>query len=134
MEEVVCPKDFVSIIEHPKETYIAHVKLTEGEAITLILTNLRVYCLNAAKTVLWTLPFLSIYSIETTAASETPEQPVDEQQNRFYINYTNPKKSVKSPLVCHSFSTATSIQKDLWVIVIRRLLRDAWQEYFEGFF
>jgi hypothetical protein len=125
-ENGVCPKQFLSVLDHTKEHYIAHVKL-EKDTMTMLLTNLRVFCYNDQQMLMWMLPYLSIYSIEIN-----PVQEGQESDTQFHLTFVNPKKSVKSPLVTHSFLASTKLQKELWVIVLRRLLRDAWQQFFEG--
>lgn len=80
----------------------------------------------ALSTTLWSIPLLELYSVEAKEGAG--------QDRQIELWHDAAKPSAKQPIAVRPLTTSTRSQRDLWLIVLRRVWRDAWQCHFESRF
>jgi hypothetical protein len=139
-----CPAKFKRVLYLPGECYVAHTTVRDKELgdVELLSTTKSLYGLKDGKTV-WNCPFIELYSVD--------EDPEKEQQITFSfcikvkirVRINIKILQLLYLLIIYNLTGQeyfgfkhiefeNPTKKELWVIALQRLLRDFWQEYFEG--
>eukprot|EP01095_Lingulamoeba_sp_RSL-Kostka_P000489 TRINITY_DN10778_c0_g1_i1.p1 TRINITY_DN10778_c0_g1~~TRINITY_DN10778_c0_g1_i1.p1 ORF type:complete len:290 (+),score=54.12 TRINITY_DN10778_c0_g1_i1:127-996(+) len=127
MNKTPCPENFVGFVNED-ETYITHTTvkhIPEGN-ITICVTSFNVYMISNDNSLIQAIPFLNVHNVEPS--------PIDKKA--FFLCIT-PKKAptsqkTKTPMKKITFKLETFTQRDLYIIIMRRICRDVHQEYFES--
>ena len=114
-----CPPDAKQLLA-AGDIFVAQLPIQDPLASLCVLTSRAIFLCDDAKTSKWSKPWLETYSV----------QAVDEKQ--VSLSFVDAKKNLKMPLDSRVFTFETRTQRDLWVIVFRRLFRDAQQQYLES--
>lgn len=116
----VCPVQFQTLLEPENdEYYISHFD-HDGEIV--VVSNVTLSICDVNNKLKWSKPWLEIYSVEANG---------DTQLNIYFMIA---KAGSKAPLMDRTFSFPAQTKRDLWLIVFRRLVREAWQEYYESIY
>lgn len=117
-----CPQDLKGLITGD-DHFIGQFSVKDDMQTPLcVVTAKNMFLCDAAKSPKWAKKWLEIHSIH-------PKGDTD-----IVISFLNPKKNVKSPLDDKLITLETRTQRELWLIVLRRLTRDSHQAFFESLF
>lgn len=147
-----CPDRYRSLLGHPEETYVTHSGFTDPKtqsAFEIVATTRRLsFCDSASHALLHDFPLSHVYSVDLhpddrstfilTMAHVSAKSKV---RSLFFLSFAlvmvfepTKKKKKKDLLEEREVKSEGSAKANLWIIVIRRLLRDFWQEFYEGLF
>merc|ERR1712137_82556 len=115
-----CPADLKSLLVQG-DIFIAQFIIKDDNlASKCVLTAKSAFFCDATNTPKWSKAWLEAYAV--SAVGET----------KLSFAFLDLKKNSKTPTDSRIISLETRTQRDLWVIVMRRLMRDAHQAYFES--